>query len=74
MSERILAETVHTGPGLAAHVLAYYHLDRDQFSPSKGGSLLRAAVAMLGAKLPAHLNEAIRQELNRVAKTKADVA
>ena len=38
-----MAQPVHTGPGLAAHVLAYSYLERDAFSQSKGGALLRAA-------------------------------
>jgi hypothetical protein len=74
ISESILAETVHTGPGLAAQVLAYYYLERDEFSKSNGGSLLRAAAAMLCEKLPAHLNEDIQEELNRVVKRKAGVS
>jgi hypothetical protein len=61
ISERILAETAHTGPDLAAHVLAYYYLERNEFSQSNGGSLLRAAAALLGRKLPAHLNEDIQE-------------
>jgi hypothetical protein len=74
ISERILAQRAHTGPGLAAHVLAYYYLAREAFIQSNGGSLLRAAVAMLGEKLPTHLNEDIQAALDRAVKTKADLA
>jgi len=74
ISERILTQTAHTGPGLSAHVLAYYYLQRDEFSKSNGGPLLRAAVAMLGEKLPAHLNDDIQKELERVAQPRANVA
>ena len=70
ISERILEETVHTGSGLAAQVLAYYYLERDEFSKSNGGPLLRAAVAMLGEKLPAHLNKDIQEELDRDGQNK----
>jgi len=66
ISERILTQTAHTGPGLAACVLAYWYLQRDEFNKSKGGPLLRAAAAMLGEKLPAHLNEDIQKEWERV--------
>jgi hypothetical protein len=74
ISQRILAETVHTGPGLAAHVLAYYCLEGDTFSKLHGGPLLRAAAAMLGGRLPAHLNEDIQMELDGVVQPRADVA
>ena len=75
VSERNLAETVHTGPGLAANLLAYYYLQRDEFGTSNGGRLLRTAAAMLGEKLPAHLNDDIQQaELDRLAQPRADLA
>jgi hypothetical protein len=71
ISERVLAESVHTGPGLAAQVLAHYYLERDEFRKSNGGPLLRAAVAILGEKLPAHLNEDTQEELDRAGPAKA---
>jgi hypothetical protein len=74
ISQRILTETAHTGPGLAAQVLAYYYLERSEFSQSNGGPLLRAAVAMLGEKPPAHLNEDYREGLDRAAKASTDMA
>jgi hypothetical protein len=74
ISEKILAETVHTGPGLAAHVLAYYYLQRDVFRKSNGGPLLRAAATMLGEKLPAYLNDDIQEELDRVVQPRANLA
>ena len=74
ISERIVTETAHTGPGLAAHVLAYYYLQRDEFSKSNGGRLLRAAAAMLGEKLAEHLNDAIQKELERVVQPSVNVA
>ena len=74
ISEKILTETVHTGPGLAAYVLAYYYLQRDKFGKSNGGPLVRAAAAMLGEKLPVHLNDDIQEELDRVVQPQADLA
>jgi hypothetical protein len=73
ISERILAQPARTGPGLAAHVLAYYYVERGAFSQSKGGALLRAAAAMLGEKLPASLDADIQEELDRVVQARADV-
>jgi hypothetical protein len=54
VSEMIVTETPHTGRGLAAHVIAYFHLHRAEFNKPNGGPLLRAAVAMLAEELPAY--------------------
>jgi hypothetical protein len=62
IAERIQTENVHTGPGLAAQVLAYYYLERGIRGKLNGGPLLRAAVALLGEKLPPHLNEDSQEE------------
>lgn len=71
ISERILTESVHTAPGLAAQVLAHIYVERGGFAQSGGAPILYTAAAMLGETLPAHLNDGTRQKPDR-SMTQAD--
>ena len=73
ISERILAKEADTGPSIAAHVLAHDYLHRD-FGSSKGEPLVRAAAAMLGAKVPTRIDDNVQKELHRAVQSRADVA